>query len=189
MVDKNTLRKTYLEKRLALDPQEYLRRNQLLIEQLTTFLKPHNVGYMHIFLSMTDKNEVDTFAIIEALRVLKPGLTIAVSKTLPKGQLSHYILNENTKVLKNSWGIPEPVEGEAAHIPDIDLVFVPLISFDKTGHRIGYGKGYYDRFLKRVPHATKIGLAITPPLDLIPYSDDLDVKLDVCVSPFEIYNF
>lgn len=189
LMDKNTLRETYLEKRLFLDPREYKRRNLLLIDQLMEFLDFKEIGFIHTFLSMSDKNEVDTFAIIETIRELNPEIIIAVSKTLPKGDLSHYLLNEHTKVLKNNWGIPEPVEGEAARITDIDIVLVPLICFDKQGQRIGYGKGYYDRFLKKVPNAKKIGLALTPPLDIITYADEMDVKLDACISPFKSYSF
>ncbi|UII33510.1 5-formyltetrahydrofolate cyclo-ligase [Fulvivirga ulvae] len=179
----------YLAKRLTLSPPEYNKRNRLLADKLIEYIDFVQVRFMHIFLSMTDKYEVDTFTIIRIVRELNPDIKIAICKTLPKGELSHYILNDRTRIEKNKWGIPEPVEGEAADIEEIDLVLVPLISFDKLGHRIGYGKGFYDRFLKKVPHAKKVGLALTPPLDTIEYSDEMDVKLDACVSPFEIYEF
>lgn len=189
MVDKNTLRKVYLEKRLALSAEEYQRRNRLLIDRLIAYVDFAQVRYMHTFLSMTDKHEVDTYSIIKVARELNPDINVAICKTLPKGELSHYLLNERTRIEKNKWGIPEPVEGEAANIEAIDLVLVPLISFDRVGHRIGYGKGFYDRFLKKVPQAKKIGLALTPPLDIIEYSNEMDVKLNACVSPFEVYDF
>lgn len=189
MVNKNTLRKVYLEKRLSLSSDEYQNRNRLLIDRLVEFIDFRQTRFMHTFLSMTDKHEVDTFSIIKVARELNPEINIAICKTLPKGELSHYLLNERTRVEKNSWGIPEPVEGEAADIDNFDLVLVPLISFDKAGHRIGYGKGFYDRFLKKVPQAKKVGLALTPPLDIIEYADDMDVRLDACVSPFEVYQF
>lgn len=189
MVDKNTLRKVYLEKRLSLSQQEYESRNHQLLEHLMSLLNFTQVKFLHTFLAMIDKKEVNTFSIIKTVRGLNPDILIAVSKTLPKGDLAHYLLNERTSIKVNNWGIPEPVEGEAADISKIDLVLVPLISFDKEGHRIGYGKGYYDRFLKKVPQAKKIGLALTPPLDHIPYSDEMDVKLDACVSPFGVYHF
>ncbi|ELR72207.1 5-formyltetrahydrofolate cyclo-ligase [Fulvivirga imtechensis AK7] len=188
-MDKGTLRNTYLEKRLSLSTDEYQKRNQLLINRLLNYLDIGKIHFVHSFLAMTDKKEVDTFAIIEEIRSGNPEIRIAISKTLPKGELSHFLLNDQTKIEKNNWGIPEPVEGEAADIEEIDIVLVPLISFDKEGHRIGYGKGYYDRFLKKVSRAKKIGLALTPPLDHIPYSDRMDVRLDACISPFDIYEF
>lgn len=188
-MDKRTLRNTYLEKRLSLSTAEYQKRNQLLINRLLNYLDIENIHFVHSFLAMTDKKEVNTFAIIDAIRSISPKMLIAVSKTVAKGELSHYMLNEQTRIEKNNWGIPEPVAGEAANINEIDVVLVPLISFDKEGHRIGYGKGYYDRFLKKVPQAKKVGLALTPPLDHIPYSNEMDVRLDACVSPFENYEF
>ena len=189
MVDKNTLRQVYLGKRLTLSQQEYKRRNSLLLDRLIEYIDFSQVKFMHTFLSMADKYEVDTFSIIKTVKELNPEINIAICKTLPKGELSHYFLNDRTRIEKNKWGIPEPVEGEAADIAEIDLVLVPLISFDKAGHRIGYGKGFYDRFLKKVPQAKKVGLALTPPLDSIEYTDEMDVKLNACVSPFKIYNF
>lgn len=161
----------------------------MLAERLLRFINFDEVRSVHTFLSMTDKNEVDTFSIIDAMKRRNAGIAIAVSKTLPKGELAHYQLNEHTTIEKNNWGIPEPVEGSAAVIHELDVVLVPLISFDLEGHRIGYGKGYYDRFLKTVPRAQKIGLALTPPLDHIPYSHEHDVQLDACVTPFNVYEY
>ncbi|MBL6444961.1 5-formyltetrahydrofolate cyclo-ligase [Fulvivirga sp. 29W222] len=189
MVDKNTLRKVYLEKRLTLSAEEYQRRNKLLIDRLIEYIDFTQVNFLHTFLSITDKYEVDTFSVIKIVRELNPDINIVICKTLPKGELSHYKLNDRTRIEKNKWGIPEPVEGDIADIEGIDLVLVPLICFDKVGHRVGYGKGFYDRFLKKVPKARKVGLALTPPLDIIKYSDEMDVRLNMCVSPFETYEF
>ena len=189
MVDKNTLRQVYLEKRLFLSSEEYLRRNTLLLHQLLNYVDFKAVSCLHTFLSIVEKNEVDTVSIIDAVKAVNPEINIGICKTLSQGELAHFILNAKTVIEKNKWGIPEPVEGEALDIGKIDLVLVPLISFDKSGHRIGYGKGFYDRFLKKIPQAQKIGLALTPPLDVIQYADELDVKLDACVTPFGVYEF
>ena len=61
--------------------------------------------------------------------------------------MTHYLLTDNTKIKKNKYNIPEPIDG--IEVPDnkIEVVFVPLLAFDKKGHRVGYGKGFYDHFL------------------------------------------
>lgn len=189
MADKKTLRSVYLEKRLFLSKEEHLRRNSMLLERLFQCIDFTQVNFLHTFLSITEKKEVDTFSIIEKASFQHPDIGIIISKTLPKGELQHYHHTEETIIKPNNWGIPEPISGHLAELDEIDLVLVPLITFDKQGHRIGYGKGYYDRFLKKVPQAKKIGISLAPPLDVIPYADEMDVKMDMCITPFRSYEF
>lgn len=189
MVDKNVLRKVYLEKRLTLTTPELQRRNQLILHQLFQFIDFRSINWLHTFMSIVEKKEVDTAGIIEKARQINPNINVVTSRTRPEGQLEHYILDNEVKVKKNSWGIPEPTEGTLADIQLLDVVLVPLISFDKEGHRIGYGKGYYDRFLKKIPSARKIGVSLSPPLDKILYSNKYDVLLDACITPFKVYSF
>jgi len=189
MVDKNTLRTVYLEKRLTLSENEYALRNQLLANRIFDTINLSNVKSVHIFLSIDSKKEVLTSPIIEKLKTLNKGVVINISKTLKNGELSNFEFTDASDIKPNKWGIPEPVDGKISNLGAIDIVFVPLISFDKAGHRIGYGKGYYDRFLKKIPKAQKIGLSLSPPLDKILYISNMDVKLDVCITPFKEYNF
>jgi len=189
MVDKHTLRKVYLEKRLFLSTQEYTFRNLQLQSQLFNHFDLSSYKSVHIFMSIDEKKEVLTAPIIEELKKRNRQVVINISKSLPDGELSHFEFASDTIIKKNKWGIPEPHNAKPSNLNTIDLVFIPLISFDKTGHRIGYGKGYYDRFLKKVPTAKKVGLALTPPLDLIHYSNEMDVKLDLCITPFKVYSF
>jgi len=87
-------------------------------------------------------------------------------------------------------GIPEPRNADAVDPKTIDIVFVPLISFDEHGNRIGYGAGLYDRFLSEVrPDCLKVGLAVTPPLNNIDYSTEYDIALDFCINHLGIYEF
>jgi len=189
MVDKKVLRKVYLEKRLALSEKELKTRNDLLLKQFLNNIDFTNFNCLHTFLSIADKKEVNTHQIIEKALEANPKISIVTSKTLPKGQLEHYVLDDETIIENNSWGIPQPVKGKIADIEKIDLVIVPLITFDTVGHRVGYGKGYYDRFLKKIPKAKKVGVSLAPPLDEILYSNEMDVKMDCCVTPFRFYSF
>ncbi|MTI22892.1 5-formyltetrahydrofolate cyclo-ligase [Fulvivirga sp. RKSG066] len=189
MVDKNVLRKVYLEKRLTLSDDELETRNINILKQTLAHFDFSQYKCIHTFLSMVEKKEVNTHLIVAKATDVNEALTVVTSKTLKDGQLEHYIVDDDLRVETNKWGIPQPVQGTLADISKIDIVLVPLIAFDKVGHRIGYGKGYYDRFLKKIPHATKVGVSLSPPLDLIPYSNEHDVELDFCITPHKVYKF
>jgi 5-formyltetrahydrofolate cyclo-ligase len=70
------------------------------------------------------------------------------------------------------------------------VVFVPLLAFDKKGHRVGYGKGFYDRFLSDCkPETIKIGLSFFEAEESISAILPSDIRLDFCVTPTEIIVF
>jgi 5-formyltetrahydrofolate cyclo-ligase len=74
--------------------------------------------------------------------------------------MTHYLLTDGTVIKKNHVNIPEPIDGIEISTNKIELVFVPLLAFDKQGHRVGYGKGFYDKFLSECSNKTlKIGLS------------------------------
>jgi len=189
MASKKVLRKVFLEKRLFLSEEEYLHRNTLLQSSIANHIDFKKFQCLHTFLSIASKKEVLTQPIIGQALAQNPNISVLVSKTLPGNKLSHYLYNQDTKIVINNWGIPEPSEADPISPAEVDLVLVPLITFDRLGHRIGYGKGYYDRFLKTIPHARKVGLSLAPTLDLIPFSDVMDVRLDSCITPFKVYEF
>jgi 5-formyltetrahydrofolate cyclo-ligase len=65
-----------------------------------------------------------------------------------------------------------------------------MIGFDLQGNRVGYGKGFYDRFLERTrPDAIKVGLCLFPPVDQISDAAPFDIKMDVVVTPEQVYFF
>ena len=189
MASKKILRDIFLAKRMFLSDSEYHSRNKKLKENLARFIAFEKYNYLHTFLSIAAKKEVLTAPIIELAKSQNPQIKVLITKTLPESQLAHFLLEHNTIIETNKWGIPEPVNATPFSHEKVDLILIPLISFDRSGHRIGYGKGYYDRFLKSVPNAKKIGLSLGPPLDLIPFSDEMDVKLDACFTPFATYSF
>ena len=104
--------------------------------------------------------------------------------------MAHFLLTDNTKIKKNEYNIPEPVNGLEVPSNKIDVVFVPLLAFDKTGNRVGYGKGFYDKFLSECkPDAIKIGLSFFEAEELISDIFEGDIKLDYCVTPNDVYSF
>ena len=90
----------------------------------------------------------------------------------------------DTETDRNEWLIPEPVEGEIIAPAEIDMVLLPGLCYDRQGHRVGYGKGYYDRFLKTCrPDCVKVGLSYFEPIEEITDVHDGDVMLDFVVTP------
>ena len=100
------------------------------------------------------------------------------------------VVNDDTLFAPNKYGIPEPVNALPMFPEEIDLVIVPLLAYDVKGHRVGYGKGHYDRFLKQCKDdVIKIGFSFFEPLSAIEDTTRQDVKLDYCISPHRIYSF
>ena len=146
-------------------------------------------SFYHIFMTIEEHNEINTEYILNIL--LGKDKNIVVSKSnFENYTLENYLLTDNTKLRKNKYNIPEPIDGIPIFSEQIDVVFVPLLAFDKKGNRVGYGKGFYDNFLKKCNESTlKIGLSFFEAEDSI---DDIyggDIKLDYCVTPLRFYQF
>ncbi|BAV95335.1 5-formyltetrahydrofolate cyclo-ligase [Ichthyobacterium seriolicida] len=185
MYSKSDIRNIFKEKRKGLSTLELINLSRCISDKVFD-LPVHSKEVFHIFLSILSKREVLTDEIIQRLR----DKTIVVPKiNLKDSSLSNYILESSTKIENNSYGIPEPTNAVSISEKDIDVVFVPLLSFDKYGNRVGYGKGFYDRFLiKCREDVIKIGLSFFPPVEKLS-CDNHDVSLDYCVTPYEIYKF
>ena len=145
--------------------------------------------YFHIFLPIMEHKEVNTEFILHLLSGKDKEIVISKSDFETRN-MTHFLLTDNTKIKKNQYNIPEPVDGLEVPIHKIDVVFVPLLTFDKTGHRAGYGKGFYDKFLKECkPETIKIGLSFFEAEEKIEDVFENDVKLDYCVTPNGVYRF
>lgn len=146
-------------------------------------------NYFHIFLPIQEQKEVNTECILHLLAGKDKEIIISKSDFQNK-EMTHFLLTDNTKIEKNQYNIPEPIDGIEVPIHKIDVVFVPLLAFDKTGHRVGYGKGFYDKFLKECkPQTIKIGLSFFEAEEIIEDVFESDVKLDYCVTPQKVYCF
>ncbi len=105
--------------------------------------------------------------------------------------LTHHLITSTTPLVHNRWGIPEPLpESPVCPIEAIDVVLVPLLAFDRHGHRVGYGQGFYDRFLSACRADTqRIGLSLFAPVDQIVDVSADDVPLNAVVTPAEVHTF
>ena len=194
---KAELRQQFLARRKALSARDVVQRSQLITQVFVDFLAKKNqtkkINLLHTFLPIQRQKEVDTWPIIHSIWQKFPTTQVVVSVTNTiANSLTHYPLDRHTPLIENKWGIPEPVNTGLLPIESnqIDLVLVPLLTFDQTGHRVGYGGGYYDRFLTECrPYCLKVGLSLSDPVDLIDDVEPTDIKLDVCVLPDRVYCF
>src|SRR6187402_2763438 len=102
--------------------------------------------YYHVFLPIEEQKEVNTEFILHLLAGKDKEIVISKSDFATRS-MTHFLLTDTTRIQKNDYNIPEPVDGIEVPIKKIDVVFVPLLAFDTKGNRVGYGKGFYDKLL------------------------------------------
>lgn len=184
-MQKAELRKLTLQKRRNLPAEEVQERSQCIANLFFQHFPLQAGQTVHIFLPILKNKEVNTWTIIEQLRERHPEVRVAVPVTdVAQNVLTHHELTDEAVLLENAWGIPEPQDAQIIHAKEVDVVLLPLLAFDKAGHRVGYGKGFYDRFLADCrPDVLKIGLSLEPPVDSIADANAFDVPLDAVVMP------
>jgi 5-formyltetrahydrofolate cyclo-ligase len=186
---KQEARKTYLQKRLDLSQEEYQQLNLRLYHQFFTQLDLSFIKCIHIFLPIESKREPDTWPIIERIKREFSHINISLPKMKGDGIESIYFKGLH-QVKKNKWGILEPEEGEPTPTEKIDMVIVPLLAFDKSGNRVGYGKGFYDRFLSTCREdCQRVGISLFPPVNQIEGIDEYDIRLNKCITPLMSFSF
>ncbi|GAA4803757.1 5-formyltetrahydrofolate cyclo-ligase [Litoribaculum gwangyangense] len=185
---KTELRKKYkvLRNNLSVNSIDEL---SLTIANQLLKLPVWDYSFYHIFLTIEYKKEINTDYILSI--VSGKDKHILVSKSdFETGSMTHFLLTDNTVIKKNTYQIPEPVDGIEISSNKIDVVFIPLLAFDKGGNRVGYGKGFYDRFLAKCnPKTIKIGLSFFEAENEITDVFENDIKLDYCVTPEKVYEF
>ncbi|MFD2572321.1 5-formyltetrahydrofolate cyclo-ligase [Spirosoma soli] len=200
---KAELRTQYLAQRRALSAKDVeklsttIAGNTLAYAPVKELISSSTVGFkpkmIHVFLPIVQQNEVNTWPIIHRIWGSYVNVQIVVSVTdMSTRHLLHYELTPDTALLNNRWGIPEPVvwQRQPVRSESIDLILVPLLAFDQQGHRVGYGGGFYDRFLAECrPDCLKVGLSLFEPVERIDEVEITDVRLDKCVTPQSVYSF
>lgn len=182
---KDQIRKVYLQKRFALSEAEYLQVNQQLCENFFASIDLSFVKVLHTFLPIEKQREVNTWLIIERIRREFPHIRISIPKINNQTSTIESFYFEGLHQLeKNTWGIAEPKQGIPTPVEKIDIVLVPLLAFDERGNRVGYGRGFYDKFLATCTDASKkIGLSFFPPIESIRDIQTTDVPIDLAVTP------
>ncbi|RYF89909.1 MAG: 5-formyltetrahydrofolate cyclo-ligase [Chitinophagaceae bacterium] len=187
---KADLRKIYLHKRTALTASERMKMDDLILIQFQQ-LGIYIPSLIMTYAPLEKMNEFDPQLITDYCYFKNPQQVLfypVIHSTEPTMHCE--MVDDNTTFQLNKYGIPEPVNGTPMFPEEIDLIIVPLLAYSAKGQRVGYGKGYYDRFLKQCrKDVVKIGFSYFEAEAAIEGTDRHDVKLDYCVSPTNSYRF
>ena len=184
---KSEIRKIYLEKRKALSKREVLNLSSLIYGTFFSWFQPLEHQKIHLFLSIEKFNEIDTSIFIEEL--FEENIRVFVPKVLNDKLISIEIFPDS-KFIQNSWGIFEPISNEDSGEKEFDFVITPLLYCDNQGNRVGYGKGFYDKFFSELDSKTKkIGINYFDPDCMIDDVEAFDIPLDYLVTPTEVLSF
>jgi 5-formyltetrahydrofolate cyclo-ligase len=185
---KKEIRSKYKALRDLLSPTELERRSEQICEMLFANFQLSEKT-VSVFLPIERLKEINTYMILE--KGISIGSRMALPKINEKNLSMKHILYESQAQLEvNSLGIPEPRYGKNVNIKDVEIVLVPLLANDEKGNRVGYGKGYYDRFLKKCSATTFfIGLNLFDEFETISDLEDFDIQLHFCVTPNKVHRF
>lgn len=185
---KKELRQKYKELRQQLSENETEELSLQIANQLIR-LDIWQHSFYHLFLPIESQKEVNTEYILQVLAGKDKNIVLSKSDFSTR-EMTHFLLTDNTTIKKNAYDIPEPIDGLEVPVSKIDVVFVPLLAFDENGNRVGYGKGFYDKFLAECkPEILKIGVSFFEPENIISDVLNTDIQLDLCITPTKVYNF
>lgn len=188
---KKQCRKIFKEKRLALTPQQVLKMDDLLLIQFQRLSFNQDVEYLLSYYALEQRNEIDPYLFNRSIQLSIPHLQIAypVVNTAQSSMQAH-LVTDTTVFINNEYNIQEPANGEEIEPALLDIVFVPLLALDRQGFRVGYGKGYYDRFLAKCREdVIAVGFSYFDPIDNIEDADQFDIPLNYCITPQQLYEF
>lgn len=187
---KKDARMEFRQKRQTLTFPQKEKYDDLLLIQFQKLALPY-LSTVLSFYPIEENKEINTFIITDFLKFKNPGLQVAYPRTnIFKKSMCAVVSSEPTSFHLNVYNILEPVEGEIISPSQIDLILIPLLAFDLQGHRVGYGKGFYDRFLQQcMENCIKTGLCYFEPVSVIEDASEFDVPLNFCITPQQVYVF
>ena len=190
-VTKAELRKIYLEKRISLSPVEHADLSRAITDRLFAEIDFRSIRTFDCYIALAHFGEVETGLIFRRAWEQSPQtVTTAPRINYASGEIESILYIPETRLIESKWRIPEPDGRETIAPEALDLIIAPLLCFDAKGHRVGYGRGFYDRLLQKCrPDCIKAGLSFFPPITAVLDVHEADVPLDLCFTPGETYRF
>lgn len=182
---KSELRKIYLVRNRQISAAERAAASNAVAENFFASFDLASVAVLHCFIPIEKFNEIDTTPIFHRIwKEFQQIVTVAPRVDFQSNEMESLRYTAETELMENAWQIREPAHDEYIETSEIDMVLVPGLAFDLIGHRVGYGKGFYDRFLANCrPSCIKVGLSYFPPVESISDAWQGDIRLDRCVTP------
>lgn len=185
---KANLRKTMLDKRKALSEKDCIKLDDLLLIQFQKF-NWNEIACIGSFYPMAQTNEPNTILFTRYLKAIIPNMVIAYPK-INEIEVSMEFYEETESLIENKWGILEPIPLIKVLPEQMDAILVPMLGFDSIGNRVGYGKGFYDKYFDKYAYSSyKIGLSFFDPIPKIEDTEHFDVPLSHCITPWNCYEF
>lgn len=187
---KKQLRQEYLNKRKTLSLSAVADLSSDILKNFEAV----RIAEPDILLSYSPLAETNEFNVGFCEHILsrkKPAIRVAWPKiSLDSISMHAHLVDKNKLFVKNQFNILEPLDGDVIMPTLIDMVFVPLVIFDTRGYRVGYGKGFYDRYLAECrSDVIKVGFCFFEGEEAIDDINEFDVPLDLCITPTRIYEF
>lgn len=187
-MQKTEARQFFKNKRKRLTQSDCLKLDDLLLIQFQRF----NWGNMECignFYPIEKFNEPNTLLLSKYLKHALPSIKIAYPRILPN-DLSMEFFEETEEFIENKWGIIEPLPIQKIEIQQMDAILIPMLGFDSFGQRIGFGKGYYDRYFEnKTKSCLRVGISYFEPIPKLEDTHQFDVPLTHCITPSNIYEF
>lgn len=190
-MNKSELRKIFIGKRKEILSSERTEKSRAIFGNIFDYFDFTKMNVVHCFLPIERFNEIDTHLLFHEVWQKFPHIKTVVPRVdFQMVEMKSLVYDAETELHENDWNIFEPKHDEFVEAEKIDAVFVPLLCADERGFRVGYGKGFYDRFLKDCREdCLKIGLDYSSPIDEISDVNEFDIKLDFLVTPEKVYGF
>lgn len=180
-MNKSDIRKIHHAKRRAMTSNDVMLKSSTIQNKIFDSDWYKNLNTIMIYISF--QNEVETHKIIQ--NALELGKRVIVPVCVGENDLIPVEINNHTKMKANKYGILEP-ENVVKYEGEIHLVIVPGVAFDRSFNRVGFGRGYYDRFLCKYPYSLKVGVCFQNQLCEKIDADGNDIPMNIIITEEEI---
>jgi len=187
-MNKSALREIYLSKQRSISATMRAQKSKAAVYNFFRNFDFSGINVLHCFISIEKFNEIDTKPLLQRIWEEFPQIITVVPRiNFKTGEMQNLKFAAATDLVPNIWNIYEPSHDELVETEKIDMVLVPLLCFDERGYRVGYGKGFYDKFLSRCRiDCVKIGFSYFEPVEEIQDVSEFDVTLDFFITPDDI---